>query len=193
MIAGAAPDTDARRSEIPADRWEHDRDRPVTDRVDHTEEVPATSAVVTHEDTVVERGFSPGQILVVLAGAAFLALGIVAVTKIGLDGSLSQPVEPVMGWDHTALLGLFEIGAGTLMVLSGLRAGARWIGGLVGIAAIVGGALILGRLDWTMDELGAERDFGWVPIVVGGVAVLGAAIPRIRRTRRVSTTQSMLT
>jgi len=140
-----------------------------------------------HDDTVTERGFSPGQILIVLAGAASLALGIWAVARTGLDGSLSDPVEPVLGWDHTALLGLFEIGAGVLLILSGLRAGARWLGGLVGVAMIVGGALILGQLDWTVDELGAERDFGWVPIVIGAVAVIGAAIPRVRRTRRVST------
>jgi hypothetical protein len=116
------------------------------------------------EETVTERGFSPGQILIVLAGAASLALGIVAVARTGLDGPLSRPIEPVLGWDHTALLGLIEIGAGAVMILAGLRAGTRWIGGLVGIAAIVGGALILGRLDWTMNELGAERDFGWVAI-----------------------------
>ncbi len=148
---------------------------------------------IIEDDTVTERGFSPGQILIVLAGAAALALGVVAVARTGLEAPLSEPVEPVLGWDHTALLGLIEIGAGALMILSGLRAGARWIGGLVGIAAIVGGALILGRFDWAMTELGAERDFGWVAIAIGAVAVVGAAIPRVRRTRRVSTTRSMLT
>lgn len=141
------------------------------------------------EETVTERGFSPGQILIVLAGAASLALGIVAVARTGLDGPLSQPVEPVLGWNHTALLGLIEIGAGVVMILTGLRAGTRWIGGLMGAAAIVGGALVLGRLDWTMNELGAERDFGWVAIVIGSVAVIGAFVPRVGRTRRtVSTT-----
>jgi hypothetical protein len=143
------------------------------------------------EETVVERGFSPGQILIVLAGAAALALGIVAVARTGLDGPLSEPTAEVLGWNHTALLGLIEIGAGAVMILSGLRAGARWLGGLVGIAAIVGGALILGQLDWTVDELGAERSFGWVAIVIGAVAVIGAAIPRVRRrSRRLTQTQS---
>jgi len=53
-----------------------------------------------------------------------------------------------------------------------------------------GGALILGRLDWTMNELGAERNFGWVAIAIGAAAVIGAAIPRVRRSRRVARTQS---
>ncbi len=125
-----------------------------------------------------ERGFSPGQILILVAGAASLALGIVAVARAGLDGPLSQPVVEVLGWKHTALLGLIEIGAGAVMILSALRAGARWIGGLVGIAAIVGGALIVGQLDWTTTRLGTEQDFGWVAIGIGAVAVVGALIPR---------------
>jgi hypothetical protein len=55
------------------------------------------------------------------------------------------------------------------------------------LAAIAGGILIVGRLQWTVDRLGAERDFGWVAIVIGAVAVVGAAIPRIRRRSTVVT------
>ena len=179
-------DNDPRAWDLPDDRRES---QPVvTDRHDAIlERRPWT----VEEETVVERGFSPGQILLVLAGAASLALGIAAVAVTGLSGPLSEPVDEVLGWNHTALLGLIEIGAGVVMILSGLRAGARWIGGFVGLAAIVGGALILGRLDWTMNELGAERNFGWVAIAIGAVAVIGAAIPRVRRrSRRVAQTHS---
>jgi hypothetical protein len=171
-----------------ADDRDDDRSR-VVESTDRHDAILQQRPWVVEEETVVERGFSPGQILIVLAGIASLALGIAAVAKTGLDGSLSEPVESVLGWNHTALLGIIEIAAGAVLILSGLRAGARWIGGLVGIAAIVGGALILGRLDWTMDELGAERDFGWVAIIIGAVAVIGAAIPRVRRRSRRRTQQ----
>jgi hypothetical protein len=187
---------DPRRWEIPDDRW----DGETTTR---TAEVAVTTPYVVEEQTVAEqtvdeRGFSPGQFLIALAGVAALALGIVAVARTGLDGSWTEPVEPVLGWDHTALLGLFEIGAGVVMLLASLRAGARWLGGLVGLAAIAGGILIVGQFDdgvdrWIAEHLAAERTFGWVAIVIGAVAVLGAAIPRVRRTRRVSTTHSMAT
>jgi hypothetical protein len=145
------------------------------------------------EHTTTERGQSPGQILILLAGAASLALGIVAVARTGLDGSLSQPVDTVLGWNHTALLGLFEIGAGVLMILGGLRAGFRWFAGLVGLAAIAGGILILGQLQWTVDRLGAERNFGWVAIAIGAAAVVGAAIPRMRRRSTTVTRTDMPT
>lgn len=154
---------------------------------EHGDESPEGHDVV-REDVVTERGFSPGQVLILLAGAAALVLGIIAVVRTGIDDSLSDPVETVLWWDHTALLGLFEIGAGALMILGALHPAMRWLGGLVGLAAIVGGVLILAEVDWTMNELGATRDFGWVPIVIGAVAVIGAAIPRVRRTRHVSTT-----
>jgi hypothetical protein len=200
---GATADDDWRTTPPPFDepRFDGPRDGRATadprawDVADDREVAPAASVERTdrhdatleqgpravQEETVVERGFSPGQILIVVAGAASLALGIVAVARTGLDGPLSQPVEQVLGWNHTALLGLIEIGAGVLMILGGLRAGARWFGGLIGLAAIVGGALILGRLDWTTTHLGTERDFGWVAIAIGAVAVIGAAIPRVRR------------
>jgi hypothetical protein len=159
--------------------WDVPDDRPQV--VHHDQILEQRPWTLEEQHTVTERGFSPGQILILLAGAAALALGIVAVARTGLDGSLSQPVDSVLGWDHTALLGLFEIGAGALLILGGLRPGGRWFGGLVGLAAIVGGILILGRLQWTVDRLGAERDFGWVAIVIGALAVVGAAIPRVRR------------
>ena len=36
--------------------------------------------------------------------------------------------------------------------------------------------MILAEMDWTVDELGAEQGFGWVPICVGAVAVLAAIL-----------------
>ncbi len=181
---------DPRTWDLPDDRDAHAA-RPVVEPTDRHDAILDQRPWVVEEETVVERGFSPGQILIVLAGAASLALGIAAVATTGLDGPLSQPVDEVLGWNHTALLGIIEIAAGAVLILSGLRAGARWIGGLVGLAAIVGGGLILGRLDWAMNELGAERDFGWVAIGIGAVAVIGAAIPRVRRrSRRMTQAQS---
>jgi len=202
---GSAPD-DPRRWDVPDDRWTSDADpggpargvdgaRAASATGIATEEVPVTAPELVHEEEVTERGYSPGQILVALAGAAALALGIAALVATGVETPLDDPVEPVLGWDHTALLGLLEIGAGALMLLSSLRAGARWFGGLVGLAVIAGGVLVVGQFDddidrWIVDELGAERTFGWVAIGIGAAAVIGALIPRVRRTRRISTTTS---
>jgi hypothetical protein len=56
----------------------------------------------------------------------------------------------------------------------------------VGVAAIVGGALIVAELDWIQRNLAAEKRFGWVAIAIGAVAYLGAMVPT-RRPRSSST------
>ncbi len=127
-------------------------------------------------EVVRKRSFSIGQLLAIIAGAALVALGIAALVQTGIDTPLSEPVEPVLGWDHTPLLGIIEIAAGALLVVFALRPGGRWLVAVVGAALIVGGGLILAEMDWTLDELGAEQGFGWVPIGVGAVAVLAAIL-----------------
>lgn len=152
----------------------------------HLEEPRHHEEVATHEEVLTERGFSPGQLLILAAGAASIVLGVLAVLRTGLGGALSEPVETVLWWDHTALLGLVEIGAGALLVIGALHPALRWLGAVVGIAAIVGGVLVLAEADWAMDELGTEPGFGWAAIVIGAVALLGALVPRVRRTRHVT-------
>ena len=65
-------------------------------------------------EVVRKRSFSIGQLLAIIAGAALVALGIAALVQTGVDTPLSEPVEPVLGWDHTPMLGIIEIAAGAL-------------------------------------------------------------------------------
>jgi hypothetical protein len=97
------------------ERWADDRRR--TD-IDTMPPPPARA-----EEVTTERTFSIGQLLILLAGAGLLALGIVAVVRGKLDGPLSEPIVEVLGFNHTSLLGLFEMGAGVLLLLAGLRPG----------------------------------------------------------------------
>jgi hypothetical protein len=147
--------------------------------------------VVLERDEPVEvvrtRAFSIGQLLAVLVGAALVALGVVALVQTGIDTPLNEPVEPVLGWDHTPWLGILEVAAGALLVIFALRPGGRWLVALVGAALVVGGVLIAGELDWTVEELGAEPSFGWVPIIAGALAIL-AALLTPRRHQRVTGT-----
>jgi hypothetical protein len=139
------------------------------------------------EEVTTERTASVGQFVIMLAGAALLALGIVAVVRTDLNGSLSEPVADVLGFAHTPLLGLFEIGAGVLLLLAGLRPAGRWFAGLIGALLVVAGTLILAELAWTRDELGTEQSLGWVPIIIGGVVLLAAFVlpTRVRRVTEI--------
>lgn len=138
-------------------------------------------APVAAEAVSRRRSYSWGQVLILLAGATSLVFGIGAVALAGLAGPVTEPVVEVFTFDHTPLLGLIEIAVGAVLVLAGLVRGGRWVAGPVGVAVIVGGALILAELDWTQTELAAEQRFGWVPIAVGAAAYLGAMVPTRKR------------
>jgi hypothetical protein len=131
------------------------------------------------------RALTWGQVLIVGAGVVSLVFGIGAVALAGLAGPVTEPVVKVFTFDHNPLLGLIEIAAGAVLVLAGLVRGGRWVAGPVGVAAIVGGALIVAELEWTRTELAAQQRFGWVPIAIGTAAYLGAMVP----TRTPATTK----
>ena len=134
-------------------------------------------------EVVRRRSFSFGQLLTILVGAALVALGVVALIRTGIDAPLNQPVEDVMGYSHTPWLGILEVASGALLILFSLRPGGRWLVALVGLALIVGGIMIAAELDWTVDELGAESGYAWIPIIAGVVAVLAALLTPRRYQR----------
>jgi len=127
------------------------------------------------------RPLSWGQVLIFLAGAAALVFGFGAVILGGLAGSVTAPVVQVFTYNHTPLLGLIETGAGVVLIVCALIPGGRWIAGPVGVATIVGGALVIAQLDWVQVNLAAEKRFGWIPILVGSVAYVGAMVPTPKR------------
>jgi len=129
---------------------------------------------------------SPAQMIVLAAGVLCLVFGAVAVVNGGLGGPLTDPVVQVFGYDHTPLLGLFELGAGALLVLSALS-GSRSLSALLGVLLIVGGVLTLAEMDWIMTHLTDQSEFGWVPLITGAACVLALVIlPEIRSRRTIA-------
>ena len=145
---------------------------------------PPDEAGVRVEQVVTKTTFSPGQLVIMLAGAVSLALGIAAMVKGGLEGSMTDPVVQVFGFSHTPALGLIEAGAGVILMLTALHPALRPLAGLVGALMVAGGVVVLAEIDWVQQNLGAEQGFGWVPIALGGAAMLGAfALPTTTRRR----------
>ena len=143
--------------------------------VTRTETVPAPEEVRTR------RGYTWGQVLIVLAGLAALVFGVGTVVLAGLAGSITDPVVKVFGFTHTPLLGVIEVGVGLVLIVAALIPGGRWVAGPLAGGVIAGGALILAEYPWTQTELAAEQRFGWVPIAVGAAAYLGAMVPTKKR------------
>ena len=100
-------DDDRHARDMRAGTVDEDRTVVVEERPDHDEPV----------EVVRKRAFSIGQLLTMIAGAALVALGVAALVQTGIDTPLSEPVEPVLGWDHTPMLGIIEIAAGALLIV----------------------------------------------------------------------------
>ena len=138
-------------------------------------------------DTVRERHWdvAPGQIVSLVAGVGFVAIGLIAVLRAGFDGSLDQPVVDVLGYSHTAWLGLAEIGVGLVLMLAGSTVSGRSLSVLIGTLLVIGGILVVAVPEDMPAELGLEEGFGTPLIVVGAIVTLAAMLLPAWRTRRV--------
>ena len=183
-LVAAAPNRDGQTSVV---NREHD-DRPIVVAA------PDQIVVVDRDDdrdpdeeieVVRTRSFSVGQLLTLLIGAALVVLGVFALIETGIDTPLDEPIEQVMGYDHTPLLGIIEVGAGALLILFSLRPGGRWFVAVLGLALVLGGLLVLAEIDWTVEKLGAESSYAWIPIVAG-LAVLLSSLLTPRRHQRMT-------
>jgi hypothetical protein len=130
--------------------------------------------------------FSPAQIAHALIGVLLLVLGVIAVARGDLSGDLNDPTFDLLGIQHNALIGIGEIIAGAILIVSAVSAAGRFLGVLVGIGLVVVGALVVGDDD-TMQDLATEEALGWAAIVLGGLAILFGLIPgrRVSRQRTV--------
>jgi hypothetical protein len=152
-------------------------------------ETPPASVQEVHErrTTVRERTwtFAPGQLVSFAAGVGLLAVGLVALIRAGIDGSLATPTVHVLTYSHTAWLGLAELGLGLVLVLVGTGAWGRPISVLLGAATVVAGVLVLAEPGQMPDELGLEKNFGWPLIALGAVVALAAMTLPVWRRRKI--------
>jgi lysylphosphatidylglycerol synthetase-like protein (DUF2156 family) len=132
-----------------------------------------------------ENRWDIGSALAVAAGIALIVFGAVALVRTGVNSTWYEPVEQVLGMDHTPLLGAVEIGAGVLLVLAGM-AGARMFAALVAAAIGVGATIVAIEPDVANPELAIERDWA-IALAIAGflVAFVLVASRERRRSHRV--------
>ena len=128
--------------------------------------------------------FSPGQIIAGILGLVVAIIGIIAVSRGGIDDSLNVPVVSVAGTDQSAMLGLMEFAAGLLLVLGALSYALRWLVAFVGVVMIVGGVVLGAASAEILQDIGTSQGTGWAIMVGGIIAVVAASLGTIIRTRR---------
>ena len=121
------------------------------------------------------RTVAPGQIISLIVGAAFIVVGVIALVRAEIDGSLAEPVVEVMGYTHTAWLGIAEVAVGIILLLAGSTAAGRSLSVIMGALIAIAGALVLAIPEDLPEELGLEKSFGW-PLLISGIVVAVAAM-----------------
>jgi len=124
---------------------------------------------------VTTRGsaWSPLQIIGLIIGLGFIALGIAAVARTGFDTDhIYRPQAEVWNLPHSPLLGVIEIAFGAILLLASIpRGGARSVIMLLGAISLAFGIVVLVESDpnrlnhW----LGVDNSSGWLFTIVGAV------------------------
>jgi hypothetical protein len=131
------------------------------------------------EETSSRTAWSPAQFVAGIIGIAAIAFGAIALAKTGLNtDTLYHPHKTVLGFSHTPLLALAEIGFGVLMLLSALTVGGRSFMALLSAAAIGLGIVVVA--DWWNARLyhwlGVTDRNGWMFIIVGAIGLVAAVL-----------------
>jgi len=149
-----------------------DRPTPIDDR-------QATYGVTERRaSATTTRTWSVAQIVGLIVGIGYTALGIAAVVDTGFDTNhLDTPHHVVWSFAHSPLLGAIEIAFGVLMILASvIPGGARVSLALLGAIALIFGIVVLAasnpnRLN---DWLATTHRNGWLFLISGAVVLLTA-------------------
>jgi len=138
-------------------------------------------AAVGQVRTAYTARWAPDSIITAIVGLVLLLMGLIAITRGGFDGSMSDPVVQVLGFTHTTTLGLIEVGIGLFLLISAAarsRSGEMFFGAVLGIAGFVG-AVQTSSFD---ENLALESSLAWLAVVAGAIVVLAALLmPRFAK------------
>lgn len=143
--------------------------------------VVATPIVGARVRRAYSSHFEPDAIIAALVGLVLLLVGLIAATRGGFDGKMSDPVVEVLGFTHTTTLGLIEVVLGLALLIAGVtrsRSGAMFFGAVLG----VGGFVAAVQTKSFAKSLAIESSMAWLAVVAGVVVVLSALmLPRYAR------------
>jgi hypothetical protein len=155
-------------------------------RYERTDTVVETLAPVTpipaeQVRTSYTARWAPDAIIAALIGLVLLVVGLIAITRGGFDGDLSDPVVNVVDFTHTTTLGLIEVGIGVFLLISGAtrsRGGEMFFGSVLGVAGFVGAV----QTSSFEKSLALESSMAWLAVIAGVVVVLSAMLmPRFAK------------
>jgi hypothetical protein len=142
--------------------------------------VPVAAPVAPAGDVVIARHATtrrlyPDAIVAAVVGLVMLVVGLLVIVRAGLGGDLREPVVNVIGFSHTAILGLVEVALGVMLLVSGAtssRSGAIFFGAVAGIGGFIGAV----QTESFVKPLALETSMAWWVCIAGAVVALTALI-----------------
>jgi hypothetical protein len=132
--------------------------------------------------------FQPDAFVAGAVGIVLVAVGLIAVTRGGFSGDMSEPVVEVAGFTHTTTLGAIEIVLGLFLLAAAAarsRPGAAFFGTVLGLGGFVGAV----QASSFEGSLALESSMAWLALVAGAIVVLSALfMPRFARDSTTITT-----
>jgi len=126
-----------------------------------------------------QQRYAVDSVIVGVVGLALTVIGLLAITRAGVHGPMEEPVVKVIGFTHTATLGLIEAGMGLVLLIcaaSTSRAASIFFGLVLGIGSLVG-ALQTDSFD---RSLALESGLAWLAVIAAIVVVLASfLVPRV--------------
>jgi hypothetical protein len=156
-------------------------DRPI----DVVREPVVVQQPVVQQPVLVETGrtvrrswgtFSAGQFIHGACGLFLVIFGAVAVGRAGFD-EIGTTTTDVLGITVTAAIGAVAVIVGLLLMFAALSPAGRGFGGFLGVLLLVGGIVIAAGSDGLLSDLHTESSLGWIGIIVGALAMIGAFLP----------------
>ena len=148
----------------------------------HRDIVDTRTGVATETSvTRTHLALSPGQIIGGLVGLVTTVIGVIAVTRAGIDGSLNTPVVRVAGLNQSAAVGIAEIVLGLLLIAGAGSAWDRALMGFVGGVMFIAGIVIAAASLKLLGDLGTDHTTGWTMLVGGVIAMIAAMMPTFVR------------
>lgn len=136
-----------------------------------------TDRTVIHasHQTVDRRVASPARFVAGGIGLFLLVMGGVALARTGLS-SLTGETATVLGFEHTALMGLIDIVAGLMFLVAAAAVAVRAQLTGVSILAVAFGAVMMIEPGAMESALAGGFDLGLVYLVLGLIGLLAAAM-----------------
>lgn len=124
--------------------------------------------------------WNPASILAIVAGGALAVVGVLVLMRAGVNETWYRPTVEVLNANHTALLGLVELGAGVLVLLLGIM-GSRILVAMAGIAGSLLATAAAVAPEDVATELAIESWWAWVLAAAGVLLTLVALQPTTAR------------